>query len=124
MLQAMRRTFGDKGLEKLVAERTKAQIKDYRRRMPPGPLKKRIAALARIRSEEGYMAEWSSRSDGSFVLIENHCPICAAAEVCQGLCAGEMRLFSAVLGKDIDIERNEHILSGDRRCAYRIAPAE
>ena len=122
MLEAMRRTFGDEGLEKLVAERTRAQIKDYKRRMPPSPLHKRVAALARIRSAEGYMAEWSKRSDGAFVLIENHCPICAAAEVCQGLCAGEKRLFSAVLGPGIKIERTEHILSGDRRCAYRITP--
>ena len=122
MLAAMRKAFGEEGLERLVAERTKAQIRDYKRRMPPGPLQKRVAALARIRSNEGYMAEWSKRSDGAFMLIENHCPICAAAEFCQGLCAGEKHLFSAVLGPGITIERTEHILSGDRRCAYRIAP--
>lgn len=66
------------------------------------------------------MAEWSRGRDGDFVLVENHCPICAAARFCQGLCAGEMRLFKGVLGKGVRVERTEHILKGARRCAYRI----
>ena len=126
LLAAMHDVFGDKGLEKLVAERTKAQIKDYRRQMPPGDgdLKQRVAALARIRTREGYMAEWQKNRDGSFVLLENHCPICAAAEACQSLCLGEKKLFRAVLGPNVTVERTEHILSGDRRCAYRINPRQ
>jgi predicted ArsR family transcriptional regulator len=35
--------------------------------------------LASIRTNEGYMAEIQSLDDDSFLLIENHCPICAAA---------------------------------------------
>ena len=120
LLEAMRNTLGEKGLEKLVAERTRAQIKDYRARITQNGLGKRIAALAKIRTEEAYMAEWRRNRDGSFLLVENHCPICAAAGICQGLCMGEKKLFRAVLGPKVTIERTEHILSGDRRCAYRI----
>jgi predicted ArsR family transcriptional regulator len=29
-------------------------------------------------------------------------------------------LFRAVLGDDVSVERAEHIVGGDRRCAYRI----
>jgi len=122
MLDAMRAAFGQKGLGQLVAERTKAQIKDYRSRMPErgASLRDRVAALAAIRKEEGYMAEWSRTRDGAFLLIENHCPICAAAEACLGLCKGELELFRKVLGTPI--ERTEHIPEGARRCVYRIAP--
>ncbi|MHC4934279.1 MAG: helix-turn-helix transcriptional regulator [Planctomycetota bacterium] len=122
MLEAMRAAFGQRGLDKLVAERTKAQIKSYRSRMPEKgtPVRDRVAALAAIRRDEGYMAEWSRARDGTFLLIENHCPICAAAEACQGLCRGELELFRKVLGAPI--ERTEHILEGARRCVYRIAP--
>jgi len=120
MLDAMRRTFGEAGISRLVARRTRDQIRAYRKRVAPGaPLHRKVAALATIRREEGYMAEWS-RDGRGFVLVENHCPICAAARTCQGLCAGERDLFRAVLGAHV--ERTEHILAGARRCVYRISP--
>jgi len=120
MLTSMREAFGETGLDQLVALRTKAQIRAYRKRVSPrAPLHRKVAALAAIRREEGYMAEWSRAGKG-FVLVENHCPICAAARTCQGLCAGELELFQAVLGARV--ERTEHILGGARRCVYRISP--
>jgi predicted ArsR family transcriptional regulator len=77
--------------------------------------------LARIRTEEGYMAEVKPDVKKSFLFIENHCPICAAATVCKGFCTTELDLFRSVLGPGVTVERVEHIVSGDRRCAYRIA---
>ena len=32
------------------------------------------------------MAEVEPQDDGSLLLIENHCPICAAATSCQSFC--------------------------------------
>jgi predicted ArsR family transcriptional regulator len=119
MLGSMREAFGQRGLDRLVALRTKEQIRAYRERIARGaPLHRKVAALAAIRRAEGYMAEWSRDGKG-FLLVENHCPICAAARMCQGLCAGELELFRAVLGARV--ERTEHILAGARRCVYRIA---
>ena len=68
------------------------------------------------------MAEVLPQADGSMLLVENHCPICAAAEACTGLCAKELEIFQALLGEHVEIERTEHILKGSRRCAYRIIP--
>ncbi len=120
MLGSMRQAFGEEGLERLVALRTRAQIRAYRERVSPrAPLHRKIAALAALRREEGYMAE-CSRDGKGFLLVENHCPICAAARACQGLCAGELDLFRKVLGARV--ERTEHILAGARRCTYRISP--
>ena len=67
------------------------------------------------------MAEVSRRRDGSFVLVENHCPICAAARACQGFCRDELGLFRRIL-VGAKVERTEHLLAGARRCAYRIEP--
>lgn len=120
MLGSMREAFGERGLERLVGLRTRAQIRAYRERVAPhAPLHRKVAALAALRREEGYMAEWSRAGKG-FLLVENHCPICAAARFCQGLCAGELELFRAVLGARV--ERTEHILAGARRCVYTIKP--
>jgi predicted ArsR family transcriptional regulator len=87
-------------------------------------LLRRAQALAEIRRQEGYMAECVRQRDGSILLTENHCPICAAASTCQGLCREELSLFRAVLGDKARVERTNHILAGARRCAYVISPAE
>ncbi len=125
LLAAMRAAFGDAGLEKLLALRTAEQIAAYRRRVKSaGSLEARLRALARIRSEEGYMAAVEAAEEGGgFLFVENHCPVCAAARTCQGLCASELEVFRRVLGPDVSVERGDHILAGARRCAYRVRPA-
>ncbi len=124
LLESMQTAFGEEGIDRLLAARSRKQLRDYRTHLPgpEKPLQKRVAALAAIRRAEGYMAEWSAERDGSFLLLENHCPICAAATVCQGLCREELSVFQKVLGRDVSVERSEHILAGARRCAYRITP--
>jgi predicted ArsR family transcriptional regulator len=120
----IRAIFGERGIDRLMTERTRLQVKAYGERLRGAgkSLEARVNALAKIRAEQGYMAEAAHQRDGSFLLIENHCPICAAATACQGLCHEELALFSSVLGGDVSVERTDHILAGARRCAYRISP--
>jgi predicted ArsR family transcriptional regulator len=121
LIQSVRQAFGEGGLDRLIAIRSSSQVETYRAQVPRrGPLRKRLAALARLRSREGYMAEVKDEADGALLLIENHCPICAAATACTNLCAGELRVFQEVLGNDVLVERTDHILAGARRCAYRV----
>src|SRR5262249_5344869 len=89
---------------------------------PAASLEEKVRQLARLRTEEGYMAEVKPEGKGSFLFLENHCPICAAAAVCRGFCDTELELFRSVLGSDVGVERVEHMVAGDRRCAYRITP--
>lgn len=120
LMSSVRDAFGEDGLNRLVAIRTAEQIKAYGEQMGSAKtLDKRLKLLAEIRTREGYMAELERHGDG-YLFIENHCPICAAAKSCTGLCASELELFQAVLGPDITVERTEHILAGARRCAYRV----
>ena len=122
IIAAVRATFGEAGMDKLVRERTRRQLEEYRARLRPAgtSIAKRALALAQVRREQGYMAECTRMPDGSMLLAENHCPICAAASACQGLCREELALFRAVLGDKARVERTDHILAGARRCAYRI----
>ena len=122
MLQAVQSAFGEEGLDRLTEERTRQQAQTYRAKMPDSnaPIEGRLASLARLRREEGYMAEWGRRPDGALEFVENHCSIAKAASLCPKLCGGELSLFRTLLGEDVSVERVEHILSGDRRCSYRI----
>jgi predicted ArsR family transcriptional regulator len=74
---------------------------------PCSGLEDRVRTVARLRTEEGYMAEFEAEPDGSFLLIENHCPICAAAKTCQGFCRSELELFRAAFGAGTSVMRQE-----------------
>jgi predicted ArsR family transcriptional regulator len=123
LIEAIDDAFGGEGLQRLVEERIRQQIRRYRRQMPNGkaPVEERLAALASLRNEEGYMVEWFAEGPDRWLLVENHCPICDAAKVCSKLCAGEPALFQTVLGPDVEVQRTEHLLEDSYRCVYRIA---
>ena len=124
LMTSVQDAFGPEGMARLLDARVARQRADYGARITASaPLAKKVQQLAKIRADEGYMAE--VRRDGSgFLFIENHCPICAAATACQGFCASELDLFRSALGPGVSVERAEHILSGDRRCVYRIAASK
>ncbi|MEZ5894322.1 MAG: metalloregulator ArsR/SmtB family transcription factor [Parvularculaceae bacterium] len=120
MIQSVEELFGADGLAKFVKKHGDMQRKAYGEKLASAKtLGERVKRLADARSAEGYMAE--AQKDGrDWLLIENHCPICSAAKACTGLCAGELKVFSDVLGKDASVAREDHILSGARRCVYRV----
>ncbi|HWS85864.1 MAG TPA: metalloregulator ArsR/SmtB family transcription factor [Pyrinomonadaceae bacterium] len=124
LIDAMQETFGAEGLGRVLASRCARQQAEYAKRVRAAdPLEKRLKDLAQVRTEEGYMAEVREDEGGEgFLLVENHCPICAAANACQGFCSTELDLFRTVLGPSVEVERVEHIVSGDQRCAYRVRP--
>jgi predicted ArsR family transcriptional regulator len=117
----IRSLFGEAGLDRLIEARHEAAVATYRAALEPcSGLADRVRTVARLRTEEGYMAEFAADPDGSFLLIENHCPICAAAKTCQGFCRSELELFAAAFGAEASVVRQEHLLSGGRRCVYRV----
>jgi predicted ArsR family transcriptional regulator len=121
LVDSIRAAVGNEGLDRVIDARVERQQAAYHQVMPDAtaPLARRVAALARQRTAEGYMAE--ARADGETVLlIEHHCPVCRAAAACTGLCRGELELFRVVLGADVDVERTQHLIAGDSRCVYRI----
>ncbi len=121
VLTAVRAEFGEEGVERMVARREREQAAAYATALEPAAtFEARLARLAGLRAAEGYMAKWSREADGTYLLVENHCPICAAAAFCQGFCRAELDLFRDALGPGATVERIDHILAGARRCAYRI----
>lgn len=121
LLNSVKEAFGEAGLDRLLEVRTCQQLEGYTQQMKGArSLKQRLNKLAEIRTNEGYMAEVQAQEDGSFLLVENHCPICAAANACTGLCAKELEVFQSLLGDQARIQRVEHIIAGERRCAYQI----
>ncbi|TWB44426.1 helix-turn-helix transcriptional regulator [Nitrospirillum pindoramense] len=119
LLSTLVAQLGPAALDTVIAAREAETLDRYKNEMIGAPdLADRIRRLATIRTAEGYMADNWRQPDGSWMLVENHCPICAAASACAGFCRSELETFRAVLGARV--ERVDHIPQGARRCAYRI----
>ncbi|MGR5134806.1 helix-turn-helix transcriptional regulator [Vibrio alfacsensis] len=119
-IEAVEHIFGKEGLNKVTSEREKLTLQHYQQRLQTcDSLESKLKMLVSLREKEGYMAELEQDEQG-FILIENHCPICKAATRCPSLCLSELNVFQTLLGHDAKIERTEHIVSGQRRCVYRI----
>jgi predicted ArsR family transcriptional regulator len=85
-------------------------------------LEDRLRELARVRTEEGCMAEVRRDGDG-YLFVEKHSPIHVAASACPGLSSSELDLFRSVVGPRVEIEQIEHIVAGGRRSVYRVKSA-
>ena len=120
LIGSVRQLFGEAGLDKLISQREEESRSAYALACAAPDLPTRLQQLAAVRDEEGYMARVEADGD-DWLLIEDHCPICAAARTCQGFCRSELQLFQEVVGPGARIVREQHLLSNAMRCVYRIS---
>ena len=80
---------------------------------------RRLHRLAEIRTNEGFMAR-TERAGDSWLFIQDHCPILAAASSCPALCQVELDVLRRALGNTSQVERIEHRQAGGERCIYRV----
>lgn len=119
LIDSVKNIFGNEGLEKLISQREGEVKAKYLSRCGSLPFVERLQALADVRNEEGYMAH-IEQDGNSWLFIENHCPICAAATICQNFCRSELQLFRDIMGSDVTVEREQYLLNGAGRCVYRV----
>ena len=121
LIDNIQQLFGEVGMERLIAQREQQQLARYQQTLGNKGLSGRLEALRELRSREGYMAEIRREEDGSWLLWESHCPICAAARSCRGFCRSELALFRQLLAP-ATVEREQYLLEGAHRCLSRITP--
>ncbi|MFM4810099.1 helix-turn-helix transcriptional regulator [Aeromonas hydrophila] len=121
LIDNIQQLFGEVGMERLIAQREQQQLARYQAELTQPALADKLAALTAQRTREGYMADFRQEEDGSWLLWESHCPICAAARACRGFCRSELEMFRRLLAP-AGVEREQYLLEGDHRCLYRIRP--
>ena len=124
LIGQMKKAFGEEGLDRLLELRTAEQARTYRAPWANADAEGAPGSAGRhpLRRKAIWPRCAASRKRARGCFVENHCPICAAARLCTGLCREELSLFHKVLGRDVRIERVSHILAGAGRCAYRVTP--
>jgi predicted ArsR family transcriptional regulator len=120
-LDFIERNMGKEGVERVLRDRQVDLFDKYYKRLKDLDFDKRVKELARIRDEEGYMAESkneSKLSSGRHVLLEYNCPIIHIAEKHWEACSVETELFEKLLGANI--ETTHRAAKGDLICKFVI----
>jgi predicted ArsR family transcriptional regulator len=123
LLAAIEAVGGGDLLEQVFAARCRQLGKRVRDDMAErvaedAPLLDRVRELSVIQAGHGYLAETVVSVDGTISMQEHNCAIYHIAAGSPAACQAELELFSDVLGADV--VREQHIVSGDRCCSYRI----
>jgi DeoR family suf operon transcriptional repressor len=81
----------------------------------------RVAELARILDEDGYLADFEALPDGTFRITEHNCAVLDVAERYGGACSSEISFLREAM-PDARIERVSHMIAGAHSCAYVVTP--
>jgi predicted ArsR family transcriptional regulator len=123
LLSAILEVGGEALVEEVFAARRRqaeARLRDRLATTLPedAPMIDRMAVVAGLQDELGYLAE--ARDDGEGArLVEHNCAVLDVARSIPAACQAELDLFRSVLG--VELVRESHIVSGDRCCRYRVA---
>jgi predicted ArsR family transcriptional regulator len=121
-LDFIERNMGKEGIEKVLHERQDELFDQYYKRLKNLDFDKQVKELARIRDEEGYIAESKNESKngggGKYVILEYNCPIIHIAEKHWEACSTETELFEKLLGANI--ETTHRVAKGDSICKFII----
>lgn len=109
-------------LASLFARRGRRRLERARARLAGLPdLGARVAEMARILDEDGYLAASEAAPDGSFRLTEHNCAVLGVAMRYGHACSSEIEFIRAAL-PDAEVERVAHMVAGAFVCAYSIRP--
>lgn len=81
----------------------------------------RVAELAKILDEDGYLANWEAMADGSYRIVEHNCAVLDVAERYGQACTSEIAFLRQAL-PDARVERVSHMIGGAHSCAYEVTP--
>jgi len=108
-------------VERLFAKRRKRRIAEAKARMAGRPFDEKVAELARILDEDGYLADYELAPDGTFRIVEHNCAILSVALRYGSACSSELEFLRAVL-PEASVTRTSHRVAGAHHCGYEVRP--
>ena len=115
------KNMGKEGVIRMLRERQNDLFSTYYERLKNLNFGDRVKELAKIRDEEGYIAESKKnkgKGDSGHVLLEYNCPIIHIAEKHWEACSAETELFEKLLYADV--ETTHRAAKGDLVCKFSI----
>ena len=108
-------------VDRLFDQRRHRRTETTLLRLGDRPFDERVAELARVLDEDGYLADAERLDDGSWRITEHNCAITDVARRFGQACTSEIQFLRDAL-PDARIERVAHMISGAHVCAYEVRP--
>ena len=118
LLRAVVELDGEPKLEFVFSRVKSAEINRHRSRMVGKSLRGKVAEVASIQDEAGYMSEWREVGDNAFQIVERNCAIWQVARNCLQACDCESSVMEALLGVPVTLK--ETITNGGTTCCFEI----
>jgi DeoR family transcriptional regulator, suf operon transcriptional repressor len=100
--------------------RRRARVERTRERLAGLDFGARVAEVARVLDEDGYLADVEPMPEpGGWRIREHNCAILAVAQRYGHACGSEIAFLREVL-PDADVTRVSHILTGAHACTYEV----
>ena len=119
-LDYIEKNLGKLAVEDVLRERQSELLYKYHDILKDLDFDQKVKRLARLRDEEGYIAESkkTGKKSENYILLEYNCPIIMIAEKHWEACSIETELFEKVL--DADIKATHRAAKGDSVCKFTI----
>jgi DeoR family transcriptional regulator, suf operon transcriptional repressor len=108
-------------VDRLFERRRERRIAAARARLAGKAFEEKVRELARILDEDGYLADYELRPDGTFAIVEHNCAILSVALRYGNACSSELEFIRTVL-PEATVERVSHMVAGAHHCGYEVRP--
>ena len=106
---------------RLFQKRADRRLEGAQARLAGLPFEQRVAVIARILDEDGYLADFEAMPEGGFRVTEHNCMVLGVAKRFGHACNSELDFLRRAL-PDADVQRVKHMIGGAHVCAYEIRP--
>jgi DeoR family suf operon transcriptional repressor len=106
-------------LERVFERRRRRRVEGAVERLKGKAFAEKVAELARILDEDGYLADFEAASDGSFRITEHNCAVLGVAKRWGLACSTEIEFIREAL-PEARVERVAHMMAGAHVCRYEI----
>jgi DeoR family transcriptional regulator, suf operon transcriptional repressor len=108
-------------LERVFERRRRRRVQGAVARLKGKGFADKVAELARILDEDGYLADFESAPNGSFRITEHNCAVLGVARRWGLACSTEIEFIREAL-PEARVERVAHMMAGAHVCRYEITP--
>lgn len=112
--ELLARIFDRRAQRRLAAAVTRAAGK---------PFADKVRIIAEILDEDGYLADFEARPDGSFLITEHNCAVLTVALRYGHACGSELDFLRSAM-PEAEVTRIAHRIAGGHVCAYHIVPRD
>lgn len=108
-------------LDRIFDKRGERRLQRAQKRTAGLSFPEQVRVITELLDDDGYLASFEARPDGSFCIVEHNCAVMDVARKYGQACRTEIAFLRAAL-PDADVTRISHMIAGQHVCAYDVRP--